>query len=200
MFLKAIFIVSLCLAKLRRNNSISFSLKSLSFVYPHSRQSQISLFFISLTLFQKMASTTTNAEFTCYVGNLESDTEENDLENAFSQFGDVIASNVRFSFHFSRIGIGFLFIYNLVIFDSQVIREYESDNEYYDSEDDYECELSVRKVYGFVSFKDEKSMKDAVKGMNGKKLGLKTINVQESHSSRRSRRRHDGGRVGSKRT
>ncbi|CAL9222392.1 unnamed protein product [Arabidopsis halleri] len=121
-----------------------------------------------------MASTTTNVEFTCYVGNLESDTEENDLENAFSQFGDVIASNV--------------------------IREYESDNEYYDSEDDYECELSVRKVYGFVSFKDEKSMKDAVKGMNGKKLGLKTINVQESHSSRRSRRRHDGGRVGSKRT
>ncbi|XP_020888791.1 glycine-rich RNA-binding protein GRP2A [Arabidopsis lyrata subsp. lyrata] len=148
----------------------------------------------------------TNVEFTCYVGNLESDTEENDLKNAFSQFGDVIASKVRFSFHFSRIGIVFLFIYNLVIFDSQVIRErdYESDYEYYDSEDDYECESSVymttRKVYGFVTFKDEKSMKDAVKGMNGKKLGLKTINVQESHSSRRSRRHHDGGRVGSKRT
>ncbi|CAE5972637.1 unnamed protein product [Arabidopsis arenosa] len=113
----------------------------------------------------------TNVEFTCYVGNLESDTEENDLKNAFSQFGDVIASNVRFSFHFSRI-------------------------------DEYECSvyMTTRKVYGFVSFKDEKSMKDAVKGMNGKKLGLKTINVQESHSSRRSRRRHDGGRVGSKRT
>lgn len=78
----------------------------------------------------------TNVEFTCYVGNLESDTEENDLKNAFSQFGDVIASKVRFSFHFSRIGIVFLFIYNLVIFDSQVIRErdYESDYEYYDSE------------------------------------------------------------------
>ncbi|CAH8261880.1 unnamed protein product [Arabidopsis lyrata] len=122
----------------------------------------------------------TNVEFTCYVGNLESDTEENDLKNAFSQFGDVIASKVIRE------------------------RDYESDYEYYDSEDDYECESSVymttRKVYGFVTFKDEKSMKDAVKGMNGKKLGLKTINVQESHSSRRSRRHHDGGRVGSKRT
>ncbi|KAG7583370.1 RNA recognition motif domain [Arabidopsis suecica] len=120
----------------------------------------------------------TNVEFTCYVGNLESDTEENDLKNAFSQFGDVIASNVIRE------------------------RDYESDYEYNDSEDEYECSvyMTTRKVYGFVSFKDEKSMKDAVKGMNGKKLGLKTINVQESHSSRRSRRRHDGGRVGSKRT
>jgi RNA recognition motif-containing protein len=51
----------------------------------------------------------TNVEFTCYVGNLESDTEENDLKNAFSQFGDVIHSNVRFSFHFSLIGTEFFF-------------------------------------------------------------------------------------------
>ncbi|XP_010446801.1 PREDICTED: glycine-rich RNA-binding protein 7-like [Camelina sativa] len=115
----------------------------------------------------------TNVEFTCYVGNLESDTEEKDLENAFFQFGDVIDSNVV----------------------------YERDDIYYDYENDYECELPIftitRKVYGFVSFKDEKCMKDAIKGMNGQKLGLKTINVQESHSSRRSRRR--GGHVGSKR-
>nr|AAD25854.1 putative glycine-rich RNA-binding protein [Arabidopsis thaliana] len=87
----------------------------------------------------------TNVEFTCYVGNLESDTEENDLKNAFSQFGDVIHSNVRFSFHFSLI-----------------------DYEYFDYENGYEYDLPVsvttRKVYGFVSFKDEKSMKDAIKG------------------------------------
>jgi len=54
----------------------------------------------------KMAST--NVEFTCYVGNLELDTEENDLKNAFSQFGDVVDTNLRFSFHFPHIGIGFL--------------------------------------------------------------------------------------------
>ncbi|XP_019092652.1 PREDICTED: glycine-rich RNA-binding protein GRP2A-like, partial [Camelina sativa] len=107
----------------------------------------------------------TDVEFTCYVGNLESDTDEKDLENAFSQFGDVIDSNVV----------------------------YERDYDYYDYENDYECELPIsittKKVYGFVSFKDEKCMKDAIKGMNRQNLGLKTINVQESHSSRRRRRR-----------
>ncbi|XP_010467217.1 PREDICTED: glycine-rich RNA-binding protein GRP2A-like [Camelina sativa] len=113
----------------------------------------------------------TDVKFTCYVGNLESDTDEKDLENAFSQFGDVM--------------------------DSKVIYE-RDDEDYYDYDYDYDSDsMTIRKVYGFVSFKDEKSMKDAIKGMNGKKLGLKTINVQESHSSRRSRR--PVGRAGSKR-
>ncbi|CAA0361156.1 unnamed protein product [Arabidopsis thaliana] len=88
---------------------------------------------------------------------------------------------------------------------TNIIRERDDDEDYqnyYDSEDEYYeyDEPPMRKVYGFVSFKDEKSMKDAIKGMNGKKFGLKTINVQQSHSSRRSRPRHEGGRVGSKRT
>ncbi|EOA32138.1 hypothetical protein CARUB_v10015389mg [Capsella rubella] len=117
-----------------------------------------------------------DVEYTCYVGNLEPDTEEKDLDNAFSQFGDVI--------------------------DSKVVCERDDDYDqyYYGSDSDYEYEyeeLPVRKVYGFVSFIDEKSMKDAIKGMNGKKLGLKTINVQESHLSRKSR--GGGGCVGSKR-
>ncbi|XP_010424249.1 PREDICTED: glycine-rich RNA-binding protein GRP2A-like [Camelina sativa] len=123
-----------------------------------------------------MASST-DVKFTCYVGNLESDTDEKDLENAFSQFGDVI--------------------YSRVIYERDD-EDYDYD---YDYDSDYECAFSVsmtiRKVYGFVSFKDEKSMKDAIRGMNGKKLGSKTINVQESHSSRRSRL--PAGRAGSKR-
>ncbi|KAL9840702.1 putative RNA recognition motif domain, nucleotide-binding alpha-beta plait domain superfamily [Arabidopsis thaliana] len=100
---------------------------------------------LPLTFFYKLTKvslilSSTNVEFTCYVGNLESDTEENDLKNAFSQFGDVIHSNVIC----------------------------ERDYEYFDYENGYECDLPVsvttRKVYGFVSFKDEKSMKDAIKG------------------------------------
>ncbi|KAG7640806.1 Zinc finger PMZ-type [Arabidopsis suecica] len=83
----------------------------------------------------------TNVEFTCYVGNLESDTEENDLKNAFSQFGDVIHSNVIC----------------------------ERDYEYFDYENGYECDLPV------------------------------SVTTRKSHSSRRSRPRHEGGRVGSKR-
>ncbi|CAD5318471.1 unnamed protein product [Arabidopsis thaliana] len=84
----------------------------------------------------------TNVEFTCYVGNLESDTEENDLKNAFSQFGDVIHSNVIC----------------------------ERDYEYFDYENGYECDLPV------------------------------SVTTRKSHSSRRSRPRHEGGRVGSKRS
>ncbi|CAL9222819.1 unnamed protein product [Arabidopsis halleri] len=34
-----------------------------------------------------------NAEFKIYVSNLDMDTDTNDLEDAFSKFGDVIKSN-----------------------------------------------------------------------------------------------------------
>ena len=36
--------------------------------------------------------------------------------------------------------------------------------------------------FGFVTFKDEKSMKDAIDEMNGKELDGRTITVNESQS------------------
>ncbi|KAG7583757.1 RNA recognition motif domain [Arabidopsis suecica] len=78
-----------------------------------------------------------DAEFKIYVSNLDMDTDTNDLEDAFSKFGDVIKSNVVYP------------------------------NEYY-----YDDPMA----YGFVSFKDEKSMKDAINGRRG------SLITQESSS------------------
>ncbi|CAN8314676.1 unnamed protein product [Cochlearia groenlandica] len=50
------------------------------------------------------------------------------------------------------------------------------------------------RAYGFVTFKDKKSMRDAIKGMQGQKIGntYKTITVEESYSSLKSRGRGPG--------
>ncbi|XP_024014223.1 glycine-rich RNA-binding protein GRP2A-like [Eutrema salsugineum] len=51
-------------------------------------------------------------------------------------------------------------------------------------------------AYGFVTFKDEKSMRDAINGMNGThKLAppYTTITVEQAYSSRKSCRRHGVG-------
>ncbi|KFK32870.1 hypothetical protein AALP_AA6G298000 [Arabis alpina] len=99
-----------------------------------------------------------DTEFKCFVGHLDSDTEECDLNDAFSPFGDIT--------------------------NSRVIH----DTDYNENS----------KVYGFVTFKDEKSMLDAIKGLNGQKLGYGTITVQEAKSTRQSRRICRRVRVGSK--
>ncbi|CAA7044811.1 unnamed protein product [Microthlaspi erraticum] len=92
-----------------------------------------------------------DVEFKCHVSNLAMDIKRYELENAFSQFGDVIEVYVV-----------------------------------YPSEHDYDHP----RAYGFVTFENEKSMRDAINGMNGQKLdnGIYSITVEEAHSSRRSRR------------
>lgn len=73
-----------------------------------------------------------------------------------------------FLFTFPSLVLNFFFIYNMFIFDSQVICE--RDYEYFDYENGYEYDLPV------------------------------SVTTRKSHSSRRSRPRHEGGRVGSKRS
>ncbi|KAK1629934.1 hypothetical protein QYE76_004249 [Lolium multiflorum] len=43
--------------------------------------------------------------------------------------------------------------------------------------------------FGFVAFKDSKSMNDAIEGMNGQDLGGRTITVSEANQRTRRQRR-----------
>ncbi|XP_047046325.1 glycine-rich RNA-binding protein 7-like [Lolium rigidum] len=43
--------------------------------------------------------------------------------------------------------------------------------------------------FGFVAFKDSKSMNDAIEGMNGQDLGVRTITVSEANQRTRRQRR-----------
>jgi RNA recognition motif-containing protein len=43
--------------------------------------------------------------------------------------------------------------------------------------------------FGFVAFKDSKSMKDAIEGMNGQDLGGRTITLSEANQRTRRQRR-----------
>jgi len=53
-------------------------------------------------LFQTMA---TNVEYTCFVRGLDQDTDEKDLTDIFSKFGNVIDSKVRYLYMTLRIEI-----------------------------------------------------------------------------------------------
>ncbi|XP_017229685.1 glycine-rich RNA-binding protein-like isoform X2 [Daucus carota subsp. sativus] len=82
-----------------------------------------------------------DAEYRCFVGGLAWGTTERSLEDAFSQYGDVV--------------------------DSKII---------------YDRETGRSRGFGFVSFKDQKAMNDAIEGMNGKELEGRNITVNEAQS------------------
>ncbi|XP_073143412.1 glycine-rich RNA-binding protein-like isoform X1 [Henckelia pumila] len=82
-----------------------------------------------------------DVEFRCFVGGLAWATTDQSLEQAFSQFGDVI--------------------------ESKVINDRETGRS---------------RGFGFVTFKDEQSMKDAIEGMNGQDLDGRNITVNEAQS------------------
>ncbi|XP_010531429.1 PREDICTED: glycine-rich RNA-binding protein GRP1A-like [Tarenaya hassleriana] len=82
-----------------------------------------------------------DVEFRCFVGGLAWATDDQALERAFSQFGEVV--------------------------DSKIINDRETGRS---------------RGFGFVTFKDEKAMKDAIESMNGQELDGRNITVNEAQS------------------
>ncbi|XP_052194757.1 glycine-rich RNA-binding protein GRP2A-like [Diospyros lotus] len=80
-------------------------------------------------------------EYRCFVGGLAWATDDNSLERAFSQFGEIV--------------------------DSKIVNDRETGRS---------------RGFGFVTFKDEQSMKDAIEGMNGQDLDGRNITVNEAQS------------------
>ncbi|MBA0751421.1 hypothetical protein Gogos_000344 [Gossypium gossypioides] len=92
-----------------------------------------------------------DVEFRCFVGGLAWATDDRALEEAFSAFGEIVESKVRFCFHF------------------QIINDRETGRS---------------RGFGFVTFRDEKAMRDAIEGMNGQNLDGRNITVNEAQSRR----------------
>ncbi|CAA2964958.1 glycine-rich RNA-binding protein-like isoform X1 [Olea europaea var. sylvestris] len=82
-----------------------------------------------------------DVEYRCFVGGLAWATTDQSLEQAFSQFGEVI--------------------------ESKIINDRETGRS---------------RGFGFVTFKDEQSMRDAIEGMNGQDLDGRSITVNEAQS------------------
>ncbi|KAL3614080.1 hypothetical protein CASFOL_042154 [Castilleja foliolosa] len=82
-----------------------------------------------------------DVEFRCFVGGLAWATTDQSLEQAFSQYGDVI--------------------------ESKIINDRETGRS---------------RGFGFVTFKDEQSMKEAIGAMNGQDLDGRSITVNEAQS------------------
>ncbi|XP_074346505.1 glycine-rich RNA-binding protein 7-like [Apium graveolens] len=82
-----------------------------------------------------------DVEYRCFVGGLAWATTDRTLEDAFSQFGDVV--------------------------DSKIINDRETGRS---------------RGFGFITFKDEKAMNDAIEGMNGQELDGRNITVNEAQS------------------
>ncbi|GAB2291258.1 Cinnamyl-alcohol dehydrogenase Flavonol reductase/cinnamoyl-CoA reductase [Dionaea muscipula] len=82
-----------------------------------------------------------DVEYRCFVGGLAWATDDQSLERAFAQYGDVI--------------------------DSKIINDRETGRS---------------RGFGFVTFANEKSMRDAIEGMNGQDLDGRNITVNEAQS------------------
>ncbi|KAL6963863.1 Cinnamyl-alcohol dehydrogenase Flavonol reductase/cinnamoyl-CoA reductase, partial [Sarracenia purpurea var. burkii] len=80
-------------------------------------------------------------EYRCFVGGLAWTTDDQSLERAFSQFGEVV--------------------------ESKIINDRETGRS---------------RGFGFVTFKDERSMRAAIEGMNGQDLDGRNITVNEAQS------------------
>ncbi|XP_071701369.1 glycine-rich RNA-binding protein-like [Rutidosis leptorrhynchoides] len=82
-----------------------------------------------------------DVEYRCFVGGLAWATSDRSLEEAFSQYGEVV--------------------------DSKIINDRETGRS---------------RGFGFVTFKDEQALKDAIEGMNGQSLDGRNITVNEAQS------------------
>ncbi|KAG8364332.1 hypothetical protein BUALT_Bualt19G0117900 [Buddleja alternifolia] len=82
-----------------------------------------------------------DVEFRCFVGGLAWATTDQSLEQAFSQYGEVV--------------------------DSKIINDRETGRS---------------RGFGFVTFRDEQSMRDAIEAMNGQELDGRSITVNEAQS------------------
>ncbi|KAD2394324.1 hypothetical protein R6Q59_012829 [Mikania micrantha] len=82
-----------------------------------------------------------DVEYRCFVGGLAWATTDRSLEDAFSQYGEII--------------------------DSKIINDRETGRS---------------RGFGFVTFKEEQSLRDAIEGMNGQSLDGRNITVNEAQS------------------
>nr|AAB63581.1 glycine-rich RNA binding protein 1 [Pelargonium x hortorum]AAB63582.1 glycine-rich RNA binding protein 2 [Pelargonium x hortorum] len=82
-----------------------------------------------------------DVEYRCFVGGLAWATDDHALEQAFSQYGEVV--------------------------ESKIINDRETGRS---------------RGFGFVTFSNEKSMNDAIEGMNGQNLDGRNITVNEAQS------------------
>ncbi|KAI3815174.1 hypothetical protein L1987_14832 [Smallanthus sonchifolius] len=82
-----------------------------------------------------------DVEYRCFVGGLAWATTDRSLEDAFSQYGEIL--------------------------DSKIINDRETGRS---------------RGFGFVTFKDEQSLRDAIEGMNGQSLDGRNITVNEAQS------------------
>ncbi|KAL7591856.1 glycine-rich RNA-binding protein GRP1A [Lactuca sativa] len=82
-----------------------------------------------------------DVEYRCFVGGLAWATSDRSLEDAFSQYGEIV--------------------------DSKIINDRETGRS---------------RGFGFVTFKEEQSLRDAIEGMNGQSLDGRNITVNEAQS------------------
>ncbi|KAL3814132.1 hypothetical protein ACJIZ3_015400 [Penstemon smallii] len=82
-----------------------------------------------------------DVEYRCFVGGLAWATTDKTLEQAFSQYGDVL--------------------------ESKIVNDRETGRS---------------RGFGFVTFKDEQAMRDAIEGLNGQDLDGRNITVNEAQS------------------
>ncbi|XP_071691796.1 glycine-rich RNA-binding protein GRP1A-like [Rutidosis leptorrhynchoides] len=82
-----------------------------------------------------------DVEFRCFVGGLAWATTDRSLEEAFSQYGEIV--------------------------DSKIITDRETGRS---------------RGFGFVTFKEEQGLRDAIEGMNGQSLDGRNITVNEAQS------------------
>ncbi|KAM0060847.1 putative RNA recognition motif domain, nucleotide-binding alpha-beta plait domain superfamily [Helianthus debilis subsp. tardiflorus] len=98
-----------------------------------------------------------DVEYRCFVGGLAWATTDQSLQEAFSQYGEIL--------------------------ESKIINDRETGRS---------------RGFGFVTFKDEQSMRDAIEAMNGQSLDGRNITVNEAQSrgSGGGGGRRDGGGYG----
>ncbi|KAF5758743.1 putative RNA recognition motif domain, nucleotide-binding alpha-beta plait domain superfamily [Helianthus annuus] len=98
-----------------------------------------------------------DVEYRCFVGGLAWATTDQSLQQAFSQYGEIL--------------------------ESKIINDRETGRS---------------RGFGFVTFKDEQSMRDAIEAMNGQSLDGRNITVNEAQSrgSGGGGGRRDGGGYG----
>ncbi|XP_071717420.1 glycine-rich RNA-binding protein GRP1A-like [Rutidosis leptorrhynchoides] len=82
-----------------------------------------------------------DVEYRCFVGGLAWATTDRSLEEAFSQYGEIV--------------------------DSKIIQDRETGRS---------------RGFGFVTFKEEQCLRDAIEGMNGQSLDGRNITVNEAQS------------------
>ncbi|MBA0698614.1 hypothetical protein Golax_000276 [Gossypium laxum] len=105
-----------------------------------------------------------DVEFRCFVGGLAWATDDRALEEAFSAFGEIVESKVRLlqgsdsRSDLIRPDLG-----------APIINDRETGRS---------------RGFGFVTFRDEKAMRDAIEGMNGQNLDGRNITVNEAQSRR----------------